>query len=66
MTLSQSALSDLLDAIRAGGSVDVMREAMTFVLRELIELEAAQTIGAGRYERTDERTIHRNGSAAAC
>ncbi len=27
MTLSQSALSELLDAIRAGGSVDVMREA---------------------------------------
>jgi transposase-like protein len=62
MTLSQSALSELLDAIRAGGSVDVMREAMTFVLQELIELEAAQAIGAGRYERTDERMTHRNGS----
>ncbi len=62
MALSQSALSELLDAIRAGGSVDVMREAMTLVLQELIELEAAQTIGAGRYERSDERTTHRNGS----
>ena len=62
MTLSQSALSELLDAIRAGGSVDVMREAMAFVLQELIELEASQAIGAGRYERTDERTTHRNGS----
>ena len=62
MALSQSALSELLDAIRAGGSVDVMREAMTFVLQELIELEATQAIGADRYERTDERTTHRNGS----
>ena len=62
MALSQSALSELLDAIRAGGSLDVMREAMTFVLQELIELEAAQAIGADRYERTDERTTHRNGS----
>ncbi len=62
MALSQSALSELLDAIRAGGSVDVMREAMTLVLQELIELEAARAIGAGRYERTDERTTHRNGS----
>ena len=62
MTLSQSALSELLDAIRTGGSVDVMREAMAFVLQELIELEASQAIGAGRYERTDERTTHRNGS----
>jgi transposase-like protein len=32
------------------------------VLQELIEAEAAQAIGAGRYERTDERTTHRNGS----
>jgi len=62
MALSQSALSDLLDAIRAGGGGDVLREAMTLVLQELIELEAAQAIGAGRYERTDERTTHRNGS----
>jgi transposase-like protein len=62
MALSQSALSELLDAIRAGGSVDVMREAMTFVLQELIELEAAQAIGADRYERTEDRTTHRNGS----
>ena len=46
MALSQSALSELLDAIRAGGSEDVLREAMTLVLQELIELEAAQAIGA--------------------
>jgi putative transposase len=62
MALPQSALSELLDAIRAGGSVDVMREAMTLVLQELIEVEAAQAIGAARYERTDERVTHRNGS----
>ncbi len=62
MALSQSALAELLDAIRAGGSIDVMREAMAFVLQELIELEAAQTIGAARYERSDERSTHRNGS----
>src|SRR3989304_5291569 len=61
MALSQSALSELLDAIRAGDGIDVMREAMALVPQELIELEAAQTIGAGRYERTDERTTHRNG-----
>ena len=62
MALSQSALSELLDAMRAGGSLDVMREAMTLVLQELIEAEAAQAIGAARYERTDDRTTHRNGS----
>src|SRR6266508_6259582 len=62
MTLSQSALSELLDAIRAGGSADVMRDAMTLVLQQLIELEADQAIGAVRYERSDSRTTHRNGS----
>jgi hypothetical protein len=62
MALSQSAPSELLDAMRAGGSLDVMRVAMTLVLQELIEAEAAQAIGAARYERTDERTTHRNGS----
>jgi len=62
MALSQSALSELLDAIRAGGSEDVLREAMALVLQELIELEASQAIGAARYERNEDRTTHRNGS----
>jgi putative transposase len=62
MALPQSALSELLDAIRAGDGSDVLREAMTLVLQELIELEASQAIGARRYERTTERTTHRNGS----
>lgn len=43
MALPQSALSELLDAIRAGGSVDVMREAMTLVLQELIEPERSSS-----------------------
>ena len=62
MALSQSALSELLDAIRAGGSEDVLRDALRHVLQELIELEAAQAIGAARYERAETRTTHRNGS----
>ena len=62
MTLSQSALSELLDAIRSGGGEEVLRDAMALVLQELIELEAAEAIGAGRYERNEDRTTHRNGS----
>jgi putative transposase len=62
MALSQSALSELLDAIRAGEGLDLVRRGIALVLQELIELEAAQTIGAERYERSDERTTHRNGS----
>ena len=62
MALNQSALMELLDALRAGGDIDFMRDAMQLVLQELIELEATQVIGAARYERADGRTTHRNGS----
>jgi putative transposase len=62
MALSQSALNELLEAIRAGDGTDTLREAMRLVLQELIELEASEAIGAARYERSDDRTTHRNGS----
>jgi putative transposase len=64
MALPQSALSELLAAIRAGGGEDVIREALGLVLQELIELEASQVIGAGRYERNEGRTTYRNGARA--
>jgi putative transposase len=61
MALSESALSELLDAFRAGDGVDLVRESVRLVLQELIEIEAAEVIGAGRYERSDERVTERNG-----
>jgi putative transposase len=64
MALDQSALTELLDALRAGGDLDFMREAMQLVLQALIELEATEVIGAARHERSDTRTTHRNGSRA--
>jgi putative transposase len=62
MALSESAVSELLDAFGAGDGVDLIREAVTVVLQELIETEATEHIGAGRYERTDGRVTDRNGS----
>lgn len=62
MALDQSALTDLLDALRSGGDLDFLREAMQLVLQALIDLEATEVIGAGRYERSAERNTHRNGS----
>jgi hypothetical protein len=62
MALNHSALNELLDALRAGGDLDVIRQALTLVLQALIEAEAAQQIGASRYERTETRTTHRNGT----
>ena len=42
MALSQSALSELLEAFRAGEGVDLIRESVRLVLQELIETEAAR------------------------
>ena len=62
MALSQSVLSEVLDAFRAGEGVDLIRSAVQMVLQELIEVEATEQIGAARYERSDTRTTERNGS----
>ncbi len=60
--MPQSALSELLDAFRAGDGVDLIRDGVRLVLQELIELDAAEKIGAARYERTDTRVAERNGA----
>jgi transposase-like protein len=62
MALSESALSELLEALRSGDAVDLIRESVRMVMQELIEAEATEKIGAGRYERTESRTTDRNGS----
>lgn len=62
MALPESAVSELLDAFRAGDGVDLVRESVRLVLQEVIEAEACEVIGAGRYERTGERTNERNGN----
>jgi putative transposase len=61
VAFDQSALSDLLDALKAGDGLDLVREAVRFVLQELIETEAAGVIGARRYERSETRQNERNG-----
>ena len=53
MALSNTVASELLEVFRAGEGVDLIRESVQLVLQELIETEAAERIGAGRYERTE-------------
>jgi putative transposase len=62
VALLQSDLSDLLDAIRAGGDLDVIRRSVELVLQALIDVEATEVIGAERHERTPARTNLRNGT----
>jgi len=47
MTLDQSVLSELADALKTGEVIDLVREAVRLVCRELIEAEATAQIGAG-------------------
>jgi putative transposase len=62
VTLTKSDVTDLLDAIRAGGDIDVIRKGVELVLQALIDAEATEVIGAERYERSAARTTWRNGS----
>ena len=48
MALSQSVLSDVLDAFRADEGVDLVRDAVRMVMQELIEAEVTEQIGAAR------------------
>jgi transposase-like protein len=61
MTLSDTATAQLLETFRAGGGAEPVRDAVRLVLQELIEAEAAEAIGAGRYERSEHRRTERNG-----
>ncbi len=62
MALSKSVATELLEAFRAGEGVDLIRESVRLVMQELIETEASERVGAGRYERTETRVTDRNGS----
>ncbi len=64
MTLTKSDVTELLDAIRAGGDLDVIRKGVELVLQALIDVEATEAIGAERYERTDSRRTWRDAPCA--
>ena len=62
MALSESAVSDLLAALRVGEGTDLVRELAQWALQQLIDAEAAEKIGADPWERTPARVTHRNGT----
>ena len=61
MALSQSALLEVLDAIKAADVADRVRESAATIYQALIEAELTAVIGAEPHERTDARTAQRNG-----
>ena len=64
MALSQSALLEVLDALKASDSTDVIRNALQVMLQQLIDAEATAFIGAEPHQRTEERITQRNGTRA--
>ena len=61
MALDQSALLEVLDALKAADVGDRVRQAAETVYQALIEAELTETIGAALHERTASRTALRNG-----
>ena len=62
MALDQSALLEVLEALKAADVDERIRSAATTIYQALIEAELTAVIGAGRHERTEARTAQRNGS----
>jgi transposase-like protein len=55
------AVLDLLRKHGCDGDVDILRESVRLLSQQLMELEVGEHLGAGRYERSSERTGQRNG-----
>ena len=64
MALTESDLSALLDALKAGEFDERIRTSLQWILQQLIEAEATALIGAAPYERSDDRVAQRNGHRA--
>jgi putative transposase len=62
VAITNADLHELLDAIRSGGDIDVVRRGVEYMLQALIDAEATARIGAERFERTPHRTTQRNGT----
>jgi putative transposase len=61
MALDQSALLELLEALKAADADDVVRQAVESMFQTLIDAEATARIGAAPHERTPARVTQRNG-----
>ena len=57
MTLDQSALLEVLDALKAAEIDDRVRQAAETIYQALIEAELTAVIGAAPHQRTEPRTV---------
>ena len=59
MALDNAALLEVLEAMQAGGVEDRVRTAAQTIYQALIDAEFTPVIGAGSWERSDQRTAQR-------
>jgi transposase-like protein len=62
MALDQFALLEVLEALKAADVSDRVRAASQTIYQALIDAELTAVIGAGPWERSQDRLAHRNGS----
>jgi putative transposase len=61
VALTESDLSELLAALKAGEMTDAIRTSLEWILQQLIEAEVTAFVGAAPHERSETRTNQRNG-----
>lgn len=66
MALTDSDLSDLLVALKAGEMNDTIRTSLEWILQQLIEVEAAVAIGVGPTSAPMPAPPSRNGTDHGC
>lgn len=62
MTLNQSALLELTEALRTADDGQLMRTLLQTILQALVDAEATDHIGAGIHEQNQTRITQRNGT----
>lgn len=62
MAKARMDLETFVGKLLSEDDVDVLREGVQVLAQAVMEAEVSSQIGAGRYERTDDRIAHRNGS----
>ena len=62
MALDDSALLEMIDMFRTADGGDLMRRLLEGILQAVVDAEATAQIGAGRHERSEDRTTQRNGT----
>jgi putative transposase len=61
MAETSLSLDELLHKLMGDEHADVLRDGLAFFVRELMEAEVSEKIGAGLHEKAPERLAHRNG-----